>query len=62
MDVTVPARTLAHWDTQPHAWTLEAGAFHLAVGRSYGDLRLAAEIAVATAAQPGEVASRPGGA
>jgi beta-glucosidase len=45
VDVTVPARALAHWDDQSHAWTIEDGSFHLAVGRSYGDQRLATEIA-----------------
>jgi beta-glucosidase len=46
VEVPVPARSLAHWDGQTNAWTVEPGAFHLAVGRSYGDQRLATEIAV----------------
>jgi beta-glucosidase len=48
VDVTVPARGLAHWDVGSHAWTIEQGSFHLAVGRSYGDRRLVTETAVAT--------------
>jgi beta-glucosidase len=51
-DVTVPARSLAHWDGDSHAWSVEHGSFHLAVGRSYGDQRLATEIAVATTSDP----------
>jgi beta-glucosidase len=45
-EVTVPARSLAHWDRESHAWTIEPGVFHLAVGRSYGDQRLATDITV----------------
>jgi beta-glucosidase len=44
--VSVPARRLAHWDTDSHAWTVEQGSFHLAVGRSYGDQRLATDMTV----------------
>jgi beta-glucosidase len=47
VEVPVPARSLAHWDGETHAWTAEPGTFHLAVGRSYVDQRLATEIAVA---------------
>jgi beta-glucosidase len=46
VEVPVPARNLAHWDGETHAWTVEPGTFHLAVGRSYGDQRLATQIAV----------------
>jgi beta-glucosidase len=46
VDVTVPARSLTHWDGESRAWTIEHGSFHLAVGRSYGDQRLVTEIAV----------------
>lgn len=46
VEVTVPARSLAHWDRESHAWTIEPGVFHLAVGRSYGDQRLATDITV----------------
>jgi beta-glucosidase len=44
VEVTVAARSLAHWDPGSHAWTLEPGVFQLAVGRSYGDERLISEI------------------
>jgi beta-glucosidase len=44
VDLTVPARTFAHWDIHTHAWTIEPGSFHLTVGRSYGDQRLTTEI------------------
>jgi beta-glucosidase len=47
VDVTIPARSLAHWDVGSHAWTIEQGSFHLAVGRSYSDQRLTTEITVA---------------
>jgi beta-glucosidase len=47
VDVAVPARTLAHWDDGSHAWTIEPGTFHLAVGGSYSDQRLTTEITVA---------------
>ena len=46
VEVTIPARSLAHWDTESHAWTIEQGDFHLAVGRSYGDQRLTTDIMV----------------
>ena len=51
VDVTIPARSLAHWDVESHAWTIEQGSFHLAVGRSYSDQRLATEITVAATTQ-----------
>jgi hypothetical protein len=44
--VTVPARAFARWDAEAHAWTVEPGVFHLTVGRSYGDQRLATDITV----------------
>jgi Fibronectin type III-like domain len=47
VDVTIPARSLAHWDRDLHAWTMELGVFHLAVGRSYSDQRLTTQVAVA---------------
>ena len=49
VEAAVPARSLAHWDGQSHAWTIEPGVFQLAVGRSYGDQRLVAEVTVADA-------------
>jgi beta-glucosidase len=45
VEVTVPARSLAHWDGETHAWTIEQGSYHLAVGPSYSDERLAIEVA-----------------
>ena len=47
MAVTVPARSLAHWDRETHAWAVEPGSFRLAVGSSYGDERLTIEVTVA---------------
>jgi beta-glucosidase len=44
VEIPVPARALAHWDAGSHAWAIEQGRFHLEVGRSYGDQRLAAEL------------------
>jgi hypothetical protein len=32
VQVTVPARSLAHWDGQTHTWTIEQGRLRLAVG------------------------------
>jgi beta-glucosidase len=64
VDLTVPARSLAHWDGQSHAWTLEQGVFHLAVGRSYGDQRLVTEITVAAPnsnLHPDATTPHPGG-
>ena len=46
VEVAVPARSLAHWDGESHAWTLEEGIFHLAIGRSFGDQRLTTDITV----------------
>jgi beta-glucosidase len=51
VDVTIPARSLAHWDVESHAWTVEQGGFDLAVGRSYSDQRLATAITVAATTQ-----------
>ena len=45
VEVTVPARDLAHWDGETHAWTIEQGRFRLAVGPSYSDERLTIEVA-----------------
>ncbi|MDX5381086.1 MAG: glycoside hydrolase family 3 C-terminal domain-containing protein, partial [Actinomycetes bacterium] len=42
--VTVPRRTLEHWDEAAHAWALETGTFVLEAGRSSGDLRLRGEV------------------
>jgi beta-glucosidase len=50
-DIAIPARALAHWDDGSHAWTIEQGTFHLAVGGSYADQRLVTEIAAAAAMQ-----------
>jgi beta-glucosidase len=44
VEIAVPARTLAHWDGESRAWTVEQGRFHLEVGRSYGDQRLATDV------------------
>jgi beta-glucosidase len=49
VDVTVPARGLAHWDEAFHAWTVEQGVFNLAVGRSYDDQQLATDLTVSEA-------------
>jgi beta-glucosidase len=49
VDVTVPARGLAHWDEASHAWTVEQGVFNLAVGRSYDDQQLATDLTVSEA-------------
>jgi beta-glucosidase len=46
VEATVPARSLAHWDRETHAWAVEPGVFRLAVGPSYSDQRLTTEIAV----------------
>jgi beta-glucosidase len=46
VDVTVPARALAYWDTGSHGWRTEPGTFQLAIGRSSRDLPLRAELAV----------------
>jgi beta-glucosidase len=46
VEVAVPARSLAHWDGESHAWTIEEGIFHLAIGRSFGDQRLTTDITV----------------
>jgi len=45
VEVTVPARSLAHWDGETHAWSIEPGVFRLAVGPSYSDERLTVEVA-----------------
>jgi hypothetical protein len=40
--VAFPARSLAHWDIDAHAWTIEPGSYHLTAGRSDGDQGLIA--------------------
>jgi beta-glucosidase len=49
VDVNLPARSLAHWDDASHSWTVEQGAFHLAIGRSYDDQHLATDLTVSEA-------------
>jgi hypothetical protein len=44
VQVTVPARSLAHWDAGTHAWAVEPGRVRLAAGPSYGDGRLTVEL------------------
>ena len=46
VEVAVPARALAHWDVDAHAWTIEPGSYRLAVGPSYADQRLTTDITV----------------
>ena len=48
VQVAVPARSLAHWDTESHDWTIEPGTFRLSAGRSSRDLRQSIEIAMPT--------------
>jgi beta-glucosidase len=40
LQLPVPARTLAHWDADAHAWAVEPGSYRLTAGRSYDDQRL----------------------
>jgi hypothetical protein len=47
VEVPVPTRSLAHWDTDSHAWTIEPWTFRLTAGRSYGNQRRTIDIAVA---------------
>jgi beta-glucosidase len=44
--VTVPARALAHWDTERQQWTTERGTFRIHVGRSSSDTPLFADVLV----------------
>jgi beta-glucosidase len=44
VEIAVPARTLAHWDTDAHAFAVEPGAFDLTAGRSSADLRLTVRV------------------
>jgi beta-glucosidase len=44
VDVAVPARAFAHWDTGSQGWRTEPGTVRLAVGRSCADLPLQAEL------------------
>jgi hypothetical protein len=46
VEITLAGRALQHWDTNL-GWTVEAGVFHLGIGRSVADLQLTAEITVA---------------
>jgi hypothetical protein len=52
VEVSVPARRLAHRDIRSHTGTIEPGVFHLTVGRFYGDPRL-------TTNEPAAVPLRP---
>jgi beta-glucosidase len=51
VEVTIPARGLAHWDPDTHTWANEPGRFLLAIGPSYGDQRLTTEVEVTAAEQ-----------
>ena len=46
VDIAVPARAFQHYDAATHTWELEPGAFTVAAGRSYGDLRAEATVVV----------------
>jgi beta-glucosidase len=46
VDVAVPARAFAHWDSGSHRWRTEPGAVRLAVGRSSHDQPLALTLTV----------------
>ncbi|MGW4640233.1 glycoside hydrolase family 3 C-terminal domain-containing protein [Sphaerisporangium sp. NPDC004334] len=48
--VEVAARALAHWSPERHAWAFEPGSFTVLAGRSCGDLRLTATVAMAAPA------------
>jgi beta-glucosidase len=58
VEIAVPARVLAHWDSESHAWTIEQGRFHLEVGRSYGDQRLATDVFAPRSPASSQVATR----
>jgi beta-glucosidase len=58
VELAVPARVLAHWDSESHAWTIEQGRFHLEAGRSYGDQRLATDVFAPRSPASSEVATR----
>jgi beta-glucosidase len=58
VEIAVPARTLAHWDGESRAWTIEQGSFHLEVGRSYGDQRLATDVFAPRSPASSEVATK----
>jgi beta-glucosidase len=44
IELTLTERDFAFWDAPEHRWTVEPGAFRIAVGASSRDLRLTAEI------------------
>jgi beta-glucosidase len=58
VEITVPARALAHWDGESRDWTIEQGRFHLEVGRSYGDQRLATDVFAPRSPASSEVATK----
>jgi beta-glucosidase len=45
VSVPLPARALAHWDVDTHAWAVEPGTFRVEVGPSSADLPMVEEIA-----------------
>jgi beta-glucosidase len=49
VDVAVPARSLAAWDPEAHAWRTPPGSVRLAAGRSSAELRVTADIDVPAA-------------
>jgi beta-glucosidase len=58
VEIAVPARVLAHWDGETRAWTVEQGRFHLEVGASYGDQRLATDVFAPRSPASSEVATK----
>lgn len=44
--IEIPRRALEHWDVEAGRWVLEPGLFHVDVGASSADLRLATEVKV----------------
>ncbi|MEA2395574.1 MAG: beta-glucosidase [Solirubrobacteraceae bacterium] len=47
VEIRVPARALAHWDVEAHAWAVEPGSYRLRAGRSSADLRAEADLRAA---------------
>jgi beta-glucosidase len=50
VDVVIPPRGFAHWDSASAAWAVEPGTFQLAVGRSNRDLPLTVDVSPPPAA------------
>jgi beta-glucosidase len=53
LEIAVPSRSFAHWDTAAAGWTVEAGTYELHVASSVSDLRTSTSVTLGVTRAPG---------